>query len=285
MKIRSRHVAEIIAKKFAATESTESWDTHRENGLVIWASKVKSMRWLHQMSAVRYDKRYSWIAYPSIIANTALAIMGSDSHGSEGMRYFLVFLNVIAALLASYSKFLNFAKRAEAHRNACTQYTVLYRKIVFECSKPRHERVRADEFISQVRAGMDDLLKTSPSVPFAVIQKYNRTFGRGAIKPDIAHIDVNNVREIEFLLLSEKEKETKRPGDESWSSLDGQTKSQRTTKWVQTMSRAFEKARKLTEITLDPSARESPLERPASKRQDKGASDTEIKPSPVSKNM
>ena len=176
------------------------WCPKQEKLLIGWAEKAAGYRWLHNFSRMFYKKQNDWLSYPCIIISSITGVGGfavlspndqtmSDSKKQQiiAVQYFFAFLNVLAGILTSVSKFNNSTKMMETHSAMCVQWSKFYRNIEMELSLETEHRGEVNEFVSKCRQEYDRLLDDSPDIPSNSIDAFNMTFPDKENKPDVCN--------------------------------------------------------------------------------------------------
>jgi hypothetical protein len=177
------------------------WCEKQEKLLIKWAEKAAGYRWLHNHARLFYKKQNDWLAYPSIIIASITGVGGFavlNPSGNDGVsdetknnimiiQYFFAFLNVLAGILSSISKFSQSLSLSEAHSTQCIQWSKLYRSIDMELSLDVKHRDNVVEFIMKCREDYDKLLDDSPDIPAITIQAFLVQFPDKENKPDVCN--------------------------------------------------------------------------------------------------
>jgi hypothetical protein len=177
------------------------WCEKQEKLLIKWAEKAAGYRWLHNHARLYYKKQNDWLAYPSIIIASITGVggfavlnpSGNDGVSSETktrimiVQYFFAFLNVIAGILSSISKFSQSLPLSEAHSVMCVQWSKLYRSIDMELSLDIKHRTNVVDFIMKSREEYDKLLDDAPDIPAISIQAFMVQFPDKENKPDVCN--------------------------------------------------------------------------------------------------
>tara|TARA_B100001094_G_scaffold287916_1_gene303734 strand:+ start:85 stop:588 length:504 start_codon:yes stop_codon:yes gene_type:complete len=111
-------------------------------------------------------------------------------------QYFFAFMNVVAGILTSISKFNNSSRMMEAHSVMSVQYSKFYRNIDMELSLETKYREDVLDFVNKVRLDYDRLLDEAPDIPGHSVEAFNETFPDKENKPDVCNglsIISNNV--------------------------------------------------------------------------------------------
>ncbi len=176
------------------------WCPKQEKLLIRWAEKAAGYRWLHNHARMFYKKQNDWLSYPCIIISSITGVGGfavlspNDQNMSTEQKqkivifqYFFAFLNVIAGILTSISKFNNSSRMMESHSVMCVQYSKFYRNIDMELSLETKYREDVLEFVNKVRLEYDRLLDDAPDIPSHTIEAFNETFPDKENKPDVCN--------------------------------------------------------------------------------------------------
>ena len=176
------------------------WCPKQEQLLIRWAEKAAGYRWLHNHARMFYKKQNDWLSYPCIIISSITGVGGfavlspNDQNMSTEQKqkivifqYFFAFLNVVAGILTSISKFNNSSRMMESHSVMCVQYSKFYRNIDMELSLETKYREDVLEFVNKVRLEYDRLLDDAPDIPSHTIEAFNETFPDKENKPDVCN--------------------------------------------------------------------------------------------------
>jgi len=177
------------------------WCEKQEKLLIKWAEKAAGYRWLHNHARLYYKKQNDWLAYPSIIIASITGVggfavlnpSGNDGVSSETktrimiVQYFFAFLNVIAGILSSISKFSQSLPLSEAHSAMCVSWSKFYRSIDMEMSLDIKHRGNVVDFIMKSREEYDKLLDDAPDIPAISIQAFLLQFPKKENKPDVCN--------------------------------------------------------------------------------------------------
>ena len=182
------------------TSEQHHWCPKQEQLLIRWAEKAAGYRWLHNHARMFYKKQNDWLSYPCIIISSITGVGGfavlspNDQNMSTEQKqkivifqYFFAFLNVVAGILTSISKFNNSSRMMESHSVMCVQYSKFYRNIDMELSLETKYREDVLEFVNKVRLEYDRLLDDAPDIPSHTIEAFNETFPDKENKPDVCN--------------------------------------------------------------------------------------------------
>tara|TARA_B110000285_G_C14996527_1_gene549123 strand:- start:395 stop:1111 length:717 start_codon:yes stop_codon:yes gene_type:complete len=176
------------------------WCPKQEKLLIRWAEKAAGYRWLHNHARMFYKKQNDWLSYPCIIISSITGVGGfavlspNDQNMTSDQKqkivifqYFFAFMNVIAGILTSISKFNNSSRMMEAHSVMSVQYSKFYRNIDMELSLETKYREDVLDFVNKVRLEYDRLLDEAPDIPSHTIEAFNETFPGKENKPDVCN--------------------------------------------------------------------------------------------------
>jgi hypothetical protein len=185
----------------ASQKETHPWCEKQEKLLKSWAERAAGYRWLHNHARLYYKKQNDWLAYPSIVIASitgvgGFAVLNPSGNESVSMetknkimivQYMFAFLNVLAGILTSISKFSQSSTLADAHSLMCVQYSKYYRNIDMELSLDEGDRTCVIEFVKKCREEYDRLLDDAPDIPAISIQAFNIEFPDRVNKPDVCN--------------------------------------------------------------------------------------------------
>ena len=177
------------------------WCEKQEKLLKSWAERAAGYRWLHNHARLHYNKQNDWLAYPSIVIASITGVGGFavlNPSGNEDVsmetknnimivQYMFAFLNVLAGILTSISKFSQSSTLADAHSLMCVQYSKYYRNIDMELSLDEGDRTCVIEFVKKCREEYDRLLDDAPDIPAISIKAFNIEFPERVNKPDVCN--------------------------------------------------------------------------------------------------
>tara|TARA_B100002019_G_scaffold97648_3_gene84024 strand:- start:10311 stop:11021 length:711 start_codon:yes stop_codon:yes gene_type:complete len=183
------------------TEPECTWCDKQEKLLIRWAEKAAGYRWLHNHARIFYKRQNDWLAYPSIVIASITGVggfavlnpSGNDGVSSETktrimiVQYFFAFLNVVAGILSSISKFSQSLSLSEGHSAMCVQWSKFYRSIDMELSLDTKHRANVVDFIMKCREDYDRLLDEAPDIPSISIQAFMIEFPDKENKPDVCN--------------------------------------------------------------------------------------------------
>lgn len=98
------------------------------------AEKAAGLRWLHMQASKRHKLWNDLLSVPVIITSTlaGLGQLSSDSCGKT-LTILLTIVNLTSAVLVSTQRYLEPGEKASTHAAIASDYSKLYRYIVFEC--------------------------------------------------------------------------------------------------------------------------------------------------------
>ena len=177
------------------------WCEKQEKLLIRWAEKAAGYRWLHNHARINFKRTNDWLAYPSIVIASITGVGGfavlSPSGSNDAspemqqrivvLQYLFAFLNVLAGILSSVSKFSHSLPLSEAHSAMCVQWSKFYRSIDMELSLDVRHRTDVVKFIVNSRNLYDKLLDDSPDIPSDSIRAFLAQFPEKDNKPDVCN--------------------------------------------------------------------------------------------------
>jgi hypothetical protein len=203
---RQINLPESVQKKYPCNimepqKETHHWCEKQEKLLKSWAERAAGYRWLHNHARLHYKKQNDWLAYPSIVIASITGVggfavlnpSGNDDVSTDTknkimiIQYMFAFLNVLAGILTSISKFSQSSTLADAHSLMCVQYSKYYRNIDMELSLDTADRTCVIDFVKKCREEYDRLLDDAPDIPSISIQAFNIEFPDRINKPDVCN--------------------------------------------------------------------------------------------------
>jgi hypothetical protein len=177
---------EIRKTKEADDETIElsreiHWSVQLEKLIAREAEKCRGLAWIHQRAEASQNYRNNMIQIPGIVLSTiaGTASVGSSSLFGSNVSYAVIAIggvSIFVGILNTLGSYFSFAKRAEAHRIAYTQYSKLFSQISIELSLPRNERMLPPQLLKLLRDSMERLSETTPSPPTEIINQFNKEF-------------------------------------------------------------------------------------------------------------
>jgi hypothetical protein len=177
------------------------WCEKQEKLLIRWAEKAAGYRWLHNHSRLYFKRQNDYLAYPSIIIASITGVGGFAVLNPSGnndissdtktrilvIQYFFAFLNVVAGILSSISKFSQSLSLSESHSAMCIQWSKFYRNVDMELSLDVKHRANVVDFVLKCREEYDRLLDEAPDIPSISIEAFQFQFPDRENKPDVCN--------------------------------------------------------------------------------------------------
>ncbi len=157
------------------------WSVQLEKLIAREAEKCRGLAWIHQRAEANQNYRNNMIQIPVIVLSTVAgtASVGSSSLFGQNVSYAVIAIggvSIFVGILNTLGSYFSFAKRAEAHRIAYTQYSKLFSQISIELALPRNERMPPPQLLKMLRDSMERLSETTPSPPTEIINQFNKEF-------------------------------------------------------------------------------------------------------------
>jgi hypothetical protein len=178
------------------SEQDISWTPLLENYFKKSAEKAQCYAWLYNHAETIYSRRRTYIDMP---VNIISALVGFFSVGSDMMfngetrlsSISLGIASLLAGIMNSTKSYFGWTQKAEGCKISSVHYGKLYRFIVVELGLPRHERMRANDFLKYVKDSYDRLAETSYPLPPESIDAFKKRFSTEKYnhisKPEIAN--------------------------------------------------------------------------------------------------
>lgn len=174
-----------IKKKYIA----QSWNVKEEEILQVWAERASGWAWLHDKSQRYYRSQSNYFTYPSIILNTIAGGIGFSSTKEVFvyLSYIIAIMNIMAAILMSFQKFLRSTENAELHLRYFSIFSSFTRKIALELTLNPEDRKECIDFCKMCKDDYDKAVSECPTVPDEVILHFKREFPNIKNKPEVAN--------------------------------------------------------------------------------------------------
>jgi hypothetical protein len=158
-----------------------TWNPVLETYLCDTAERCQSYSWAHKKAEGMYSYRTIFLDLPTIVIG---AVNGFISVGSkqifgpdENASLYIGLVSLFVSILSTINSYFSWGRRAEAHKMASNSYMKLCRFISVELNtKPRTERMTAKKILDFVKTTYDQLGETSPLVPPAISETFNKQF-------------------------------------------------------------------------------------------------------------
>lgn len=178
----------FITSKLKKDYIASTWNEHEINILKIWAEKASGWAWLHDKASRHYHFQGNSLIYPCIFLNTVAGSLGFFNGGESVVyiQYSIAIMNIAAAILVSFQKFIRPVEYAELHTRFFSVFSSYTRKISLELSLNPSDRKDCVEFCKTCRDEYDKAVSESPPIPECVIREFKRTF-TNENKPEVAN--------------------------------------------------------------------------------------------------
>lgn len=173
-----------------ATVGNVVWTEEHERLLVSWAERASGYRWLHDKAAKLYDRYGMYINIPASVIGylSGGTILANAADKNDVLRFVLGFLTIAGGLLANLQATLQYKEFAERHRLSSNHYASFFRNISAELSLEPEFRENPILYIQAKRAEFDKMTEQSPTIPEAIIKRFNQAFaGTSVHKPEITN--------------------------------------------------------------------------------------------------
>ena len=174
----------------------KNWHPQQEKILKTWGEAAACYRYMNNQAFLMYKKSSMRYTLPIIIISTVTGTANfAQSTFPLSIRPMVPLaigsMNIVTAIMTTVMQFLKINELMEGHRAASIQYGKLSRIIRLELSLPLEERSQhGTEMVEYCRSEYDRLIEQSPSIPFSIIQSFEKEFPDDSafFKPEIMHI-------------------------------------------------------------------------------------------------
>jgi len=150
-----------------------------------WLLHAHKGRRRHDKAARRYDQTKFWLgggatAVSAVVGTSVFAALQQTA--SQTMKFVVVIVSMLAAVLTSLSAFLNLSERAEKHRAAGVHYKMVVRELerLLSCADPVVSGNGDD--IRLVLKRLDELEESAPVVPVPIYEQVEREWNSGQVE-------------------------------------------------------------------------------------------------------
>jgi hypothetical protein len=133
-----------------------------------WLLHSHKGRQRHDRAARRLDKIRIFLgalatALTVIVSASIFNILEQNSTG--GLKFGLILVSILAAILSGLSTFLNLAERADKHRSAGVQYKAIIRELERKLSEGTNNSTITPSVLDEMQKRFDELEESAPIVP------------------------------------------------------------------------------------------------------------------------
>jgi len=176
-----------------STELAASWNESQEKLLKAIAERSNCMRWLHTQCTLYFENLNFYFTIPNIVISTvngsitmSLNTLFPSPEEQRVATTVIGLISILSAVLITMNQYMKSQQMTEAHHAAGLAYSKLYRSIMNELTLRRDQRTNGVDFLRHVRAEIDRLEDTAPSILPFIVRRFNRVFLTTDIeKPEI----------------------------------------------------------------------------------------------------
>ena len=177
----------------SSSEVTTCWTESQEHLLKGISERCNCMRWLHTQSTLHFESLNFYFTIPNVVISTlngsftmALGSLFPDPGAQRVAQTMIGLISIFSAILITMNQYVKSQQMMEAHRSSALAYGKLYRLIMNELTVRRDQRSNGLDFLKMVRAEIDRLENTAPSILPSIIARFNIQFANREIeKPEI----------------------------------------------------------------------------------------------------
>src|SRR5262245_42814417 len=136
-----------------------------------WFRRVRESQYVHYACSDHFTRLHLMLGVPTIILTTLVGTAVFASLDNQNIGKFKIavgLVSILAAILAGLQTFLGFAERAEKHRATAAGYASVRRKLEILGTFLPDTNEQIKQLVMEVQKDMDDLAKSSPSVPSSI---------------------------------------------------------------------------------------------------------------------
>jgi hypothetical protein len=209
------------ASSVVSVDIASTWSDAQEKLLKSIGERSNCMRWLHTQCNLYFENVNFYLTIPNIIISTVngsitMSISSLFPDSQKEATTIVGLISLFSAILITLNQYIKSQQMTEAHHTASLAYGKLHRTIMNELSLRRDQRQNGLDFLHHIRAEIDHLESTAPSIIPSVIRSFNLQFAaRNIEKPEITG-DLDEV-EINKGIESEGSSRVVPPSDQSSS--------------------------------------------------------------------
>ena len=176
-----------------STELAASWNESQEKLLKAIAERSNCMRWLHTQCTLYFENLNFYFTIPNIVISTvngsitmSLNTLFPSPEEQRVATTVIGLISILSAVLITMNQYMKSQQMTEAHHSAGLAYSKLYRSIMNELALRRDQRTNGVDFLRHMRAEIDRLEDTAPSILPFIVRRFNHVFLTKDIeKPEI----------------------------------------------------------------------------------------------------
>ena len=158
-----------------------TWNTKHDELLTKWKTYCQYYSKLHDLSAERFTKYHNWVGIPtkfllSLIVVIEFHELSSQQCANNWNFYFNGFVALSSIGFETVRDFLAWSTRSTKHLAASATYDKLNMNIELELCHPFENRTNVRAFMRHVKATMQGLKESSPSIPNDIQNQYIENF-------------------------------------------------------------------------------------------------------------
>jgi len=175
-----------------SVEIASTWSDAQEKLLKAIAERSNCMRWLHTQCNLHFENFNFYLTIPNIIISTVngsitMSISSLFPDSQREATTIVGLISLLSAILLTINQYVKSQQMAESHHTAGLAYGKIYRSVMNELTLRRDQRENGLDFLHHIRAEIDRLESTAPSILPYIIRSFNKQFANRTIeKPEIA---------------------------------------------------------------------------------------------------
>lgn len=156
--------------------AVNGWNEAVETNMVSLGEQCRSYEWMHNRSALYYNKLDKIIKVTALFLSTIITTEGILQTESTVVNAFRTVFTMSLTFVTGLHTFLKYEQLAQRHVSAEHEFTLLYQSIQQQLCMERADRIDAKRMMSDNMKGYDNLVVNSPIIGKGIISDFMRTF-------------------------------------------------------------------------------------------------------------
>lgn len=176
--------------------NASAWNDELEDLMQCWGEKAAGNRELHDTSASLWKRFGEKLTLPVIVLTTIGGVSNFGAANVEDPQFWMYTIgsiNIIAAMIASLSKFYKAEEKAQLHSSTARNFGSFFRNMTIELGLSREDRMNSEELCRWAKHEYDRIQSEAPSIPGRVVAQFKKKHGDHRNLPDLAsdHCEIN----------------------------------------------------------------------------------------------
>lgn len=176
--------------------NASAWNDELEDLMQSWGEKAAGNRELHDNASSVWKKFGEKLSLPVIIFTTLSGVSNFGAANVEDPQFWMYTIgsiNILAAILASLSKFYKPDERAQLHSSTARNFGSFFRNMTVELGMAREDRMNSEELCRWAKHEYDRIQNEAPTIPGNIIEDFKNKHENQRNLPDVVtdHCEIN----------------------------------------------------------------------------------------------